>query len=212
MIILRKIKNNLFLRNCRNIYRNIKRFFFSKRKFALCDESVILNPPYSFVNPKNIFLGPNVAIGPGCKISSLNAKFICKGNCAIAENFTVHTGNHARVIGLFVTDITEKNKPKGYDKDVIVEKDVWIGANVTLLSGVNIGRGATIAAGAVVTKSIPPYCICGGVPAKVIKPYWTKDEVLEHEARLYPKEERLTPEFIDEIYEKFDNKIEQKRN
>lgn len=54
-----------------------------------------------------------------------------------------HTGNHARIIGLYVKDITEANKPKGYDKDVVVEEDVWIGCNVTLLSGVTIGRGTT---------------------------------------------------------------------
>ena len=53
--------------------------------------------------------------------------------------------------------------------------------NVTLLSGVEIERGATIAAGAVVAKPIPPYCIAGGVPAKVIKFYWTVNEIIEHE-------------------------------
>jgi acetyltransferase-like isoleucine patch superfamily enzyme len=26
-----------------------------------------------------------------------------------------------------------------------------------------------VAAGAVVTQEIPPYCICGGVPARIIK-------------------------------------------
>jgi tetrahydrodipicolinate N-succinyltransferase len=34
---------------------------------------------------------------------------------------------------------------------------------------VEIGDGAVIAAGSVVTRSIPPYSIAGGVPAKVIK-------------------------------------------
>ena len=94
-----------------------------------------------------------------------NAKIIIKGNCAIAEHLTIHTGNHARKVGMFVTDFTEANKPAGYDRDVIIEKDVWIGANVTILAGVHVGRGATIAAGAVVNKDVPPYSIVGGVPA-----------------------------------------------
>lgn len=92
-----------------------------------------------------------MCIGPKCFISATNAKCTIKGNCAIAEGFTIHTGNHANVLGKFVTNINESNKPKGYDKDVIVEKDVWIGCNVTLLSGVHIGRGAIVAAGAVVS-------------------------------------------------------------
>ena len=99
--------------------------------------------PYTFNNAKNICFGQNVCLGTKANISTPNAKFICKGHCAIAEGLTVHTGNHARIIGLYVKDITEANKPKGYDKDVVVEEDVWIGCNVTLLSGVTIGRGTT---------------------------------------------------------------------
>nr|WP_143033346.1 DapH/DapD/GlmU-related protein [Prevotellamassilia timonensis] len=52
---------------------------------------------------------------------------------------------------------------------VIIEDDCWIGFNVIILPGVTIGKGSIIGAGAVVTKSIPPYSVAGGVPAKVIK-------------------------------------------
>lgn len=103
------------------------------------------------------------------------------------------------MVGKFVTDITEANKPKGYDKDVVVEEDVWIGCNVTLLSGVTIGRGTTVAAGAVVSKSMPPYCVCGGIPAKFIKFYWTIDQILEHEEKLYPERERYTRMQLEKI-------------
>lgn len=105
-----------------------------------------------------------------------------------------------------MTDITEVNKPKGYDQDIIVEEDVWIGSNVTLLSGVTIGRGTTVAAGAVVAKSMPPYCICGGVPAKFIKFYWTIDQILKHEVKLYTEKERYTRQQLEEIFEKWEKK------
>ena len=121
----------------------------------------------------------------------------------IAEHFTVHTGNHARLIGRYVTDITESNKPDGYDKDVIIENDVWIGCNVTILSGVHIGRGSTIAAGAVVNKDIPPYCVAGGIPARVIKPYWTVEEIIEHEKMLYKKEDRFTEQQLNDIFKNY---------
>ena len=55
---------------------------------------------------------------------------------------------------------------------------MWIGAKVNILSGVNIGNGVIIAAGSVVTKSIPPYSIVGGIPAKVIKMRFS-DEIIE---------------------------------
>lgn len=161
---------------------------------------------HSFGNPENIMLGPNIGLGANARISAINARFICKGHCAIAENLTVHTGNHARVVGMHVTDITETNKTKGYDQDVVVEEDVWIGSNVTLLAGVTIGRDSTIAVGAVVAKSVPPYSICGGVPAKFIKFYWTIDQILEHEARLYPDSERYTCEYLEQVFRKYNKK------
>ena len=82
---------------------------------------------------------------------------------------------------------------------------MWIGSNVTLLSGVTIGRGATVVAGAIVAKSMPPYCVCGGVPAKVIKFYWTIDQILEHEAKLYPKEKRYTRKQLEEFIKNIKN-------
>ena len=203
MTLSRKIKRNLFVRNCWSLFLSVVSFFKGKNQFAECSDSVIITPPYKFCNPSNIYLGPHTCFGSNLHISALNAKFICKGHCAIAENLTVHTGNHARVLGLYVTDIDETNKPNGYDHDVIIEEDVWIGANVTLLAGVKIARGATIAAGAVVTKSTPPYAICGGIPAKVIKFYWTVDEILEHEAKLYQECERFTREDLETIFAKF---------
>ena len=201
--MLREIKNNLFIRNCGFLVLRIKRFFMLKSNFAQCAASVIITPPLYVSKPENIYLGPNVCIGTNVYISAINAKFICKGNCAIAERLTVHTGNHARIVGKFVTDITEANKPLGYDKDVVVEEDVWIGCNVTLLSGVTIGRGSTVAAGAVVSKSMPPYCVCGGVPAKFIKFYWTIDQILEHEAKLYPEKDRYKREQLEELFKKY---------
>jgi len=37
------------------------------------------------------------------------------------------------------------------------------------MPGVRIGTGSIIGAGAVVTKDVEPYCVMGGVPAKLIK-------------------------------------------
>lgn len=132
-----------------------------------------------------------------------NAKFILKANSGTAQGLKVSTGAHQRVVGRFYRSLTEAEKPKGLDKDVVVESDVWVGMNVTLLAGVTIGRGCTIAAGAVVNKDIPPYCIAGGVPAKVIKRIWTIDEIIQHEEALYPEEERFTREQLIEIYKPY---------
>lgn len=74
---------------------------------------------------------------------------------------------------------------------------------MTLLAGVHIGRGCTIGAGAVVTKSMPPYCVCVGVPAKPIKMKWTIEQILEHESKLYDERERYSREELTQIFNKY---------
>lgn len=201
MGLVRMIKDNRFLKGLYYLYLHYCGCRKSSLAYIGCN--VRLTPPFVVINPHNLYLGDGVSIGPNAHLSCLNAKLIIKGHTAIAEHFTVHTGNHAHIKGMFITDITEANKPKGYDEDVVVEKDVWIGCNVTLLSGVTVGRGCTIAAGAVVAKSTPPYAVIGGVPAKFIKFKWSIDEILEHEAALYPEEERYSREELEKIFEEY---------
>lgn len=200
MDIVQKMKNN---RLVRALYFSYTRTLgFRRSDYGYLGENVCISTNCTIINPKNVYIHSGGVIS-NCYISALNANFTILKGCAVAEGLKVFTGNHARVIGTMVGNIAEGTKPKGYDLDVMVEEDVWIGSNVTILSGVTIGRGTTVAAGAVVNKSMPPYCICGGVPAQFIKFYWTIDQIIEHEARLYPEEERYTREQMNEIFLSF---------
>ena len=200
MSVLKRLSSNPTLRGLLTFYREY--LGISKRKFGYVGSDVTLIPPLCLSNPKNIFLYGNNGLNHAT-ILTTNAKFIMKRNSGSAYGLKVSTGNHARIIGHFYRTITEEHKPKGLDHDVIVEEDVWIGSNVTLLAGVTIGRGTTVAARAVVSKSMPPYCICGGVPAKFIKFYWTIDQILEHEAKLYPEKDRYKREQLEELFKKY---------
>jgi virginiamycin A acetyltransferase len=70
------------------------------------------------------------------------------------------------------------NKMQGYGNgDIIIENDVWIGENTTIMSGVKIHNGAIVAANSHVVKDCPPYSICGGNPAKIIKYRFNKNQI-----------------------------------
>ena len=124
-----------------------------------------------------------------------------RNNVIFGPKPTIITGDHRiDVIGKHIIDVTEEEKLPDQDLPVIIEDGVWCGANVTILKGVTIGRGSVVAAGAVVTKSCPPYSIIGGVPARIIKIRWTIDQILEHEAKLYPEQERLTRKQLEDYF------------
>ena len=57
------------------------------------------------------------------------------------------------------------------DTNATVGDHVTICANATVFGGISIGDHATIGAGAVVTRSVSPYTIVAGNPAKIVKRY-----------------------------------------
>lgn len=201
-------KNNRFIRGAYVLYRtyfgNLKR-----KRFGYIASSAKLIPPLNIEVPENVYMYENTKV-ENSTISAVLSKFIMKRGSAAAEGLSVHTGNHMQLVGKFYRTITNEDKinsGKVYDKDIVVEEDVWIGCNVTLLPGAHLGRSAIIAAGAVVNSEIPPYCIAGGVPAKPIKFKWTVEQILEHEAALYPEKERFSREELERIFANTKTKV-----
>ncbi|MDD2272285.1 MAG: acyltransferase [Desulfuromonadaceae bacterium] len=63
----------------------------------------------------------------------------------------------------------ERRTSKGVSRPVVIGNNVWFGSRVIVQKGVTIGDNSIIAAQSVVTRDIPPNCIAGGNPAKVIR-------------------------------------------
>lgn len=186
----------------------LKRLFLLKYRFGKhklgylgSNSSIPLNLTISG-KYKNVEIGNNTSIGRGAVFMASNARILISHNVVASHNLTIITGDHERRVGMFCNTITEaiKNHDIRLDQDVVIESDVWLGINVTILKGVTIGRGTTVCAGAVVNKSMPPYCICGGVPARFIKFYWSIDQILEHERLVYPIDKRLTEAQLKDLY------------
>lgn len=170
--------------------------------------TAVIHPSVVVLNPENLVMEEKTNIQQFARIGNLRAKFIMKRGSGSAAGLYVIPGNHMSVIGKRMKEVTDEMKDeidinREADKDVVVEEEVWIGARVSLLNGVHIGRGAIIGTGSVVRKSIPPYAITIGNPAKIVGFKFTPDEVIEHEKILYPESERLPREMLEKNYNKY---------
>jgi len=112
---------------------------------------------------KNIVIKGKVTINAFCVLGTLKGTKI-----VIGDNVRISPGAVIVTYGLDV-NITKDSRPHIPYGDIVLEDNVWIGANSTVLGDVTIGKNSVVAAGAVVTKDVPPNCIVGGVPAKIIK-------------------------------------------
>jgi acetyltransferase-like isoleucine patch superfamily enzyme len=110
-----------------------------------------------------IFVGKNCFFGEFTSIRG-------QGGVHIGEG--VYTGTQVNIAAVnhVYADPDKFIKDQGITAEgITIEDDVWLGSNVTVVDGVTIGKGSVVGAGAVVTKSLPPYSIAVGVPAKVVK-------------------------------------------
>lgn len=157
-------------------------------------KNAALGIPADLKNPCNIYLHDYARIGRRSTIMTMgDSKFVMKKCSGASEGLVVVTSNHQQHVGSFRYGSNDDN----IYRDIVVEEDVWIGINVTLLSGAHIGRGAIIGACSVVTKDIPPYSVAVGNPARVVKFKWSVDDIMKHEAALYPVNERFTREELE---------------
>ncbi|MEN9326594.1 MAG: hypothetical protein RLZZ479_950 [Bacteroidota bacterium] len=116
---------------------------------------------------ENCNIGQNVVVSPGVVLGN---------NVKIQNNVSLYTGviceddvflGPSCVFTNVINPRSAVNRRDQYQK-TIVGKGASIGANATIVCGHDIGKYAFIGAGAVVTKTIPPYALVVGNPAKQI--------------------------------------------
>ncbi len=118
----------------------------------------------SFYDPSNIVIGDDTIIGERAVLDGRD-KLTIGSHVDIASEVMIYNGQH---------DINDESF-KAVFEPVVIEDYVFIGPRAIILPGVEIGEGAVVGAGAVVTKSVEPFTVVGGVPAKVIGQRKLKD-------------------------------------
>ncbi len=131
---------------------------------------------------RRVSFGHRVQLGPRCTIQT-DVSF---GDSVLVAGEVAFLGRHDHRTD--VVGATVWGSGRGENRGIVVEDDVWIGWRAIVLDGVTIGRGAVVGAGSVVTKTIPPFAIVAGVPAKEISRRFTEDQARRHEAMLGMRE------------------------
>lgn len=121
----------------------------------------------------------NCIIGKSCNIGQnvvISPKVQLGNNVKVQNNVSVYTGviceddvflGPSMVFTNVINPRSAVNRRGQYSKTT-VKRGASIGANATIICGNDIGEFAFIGAGAVVTKSVPPYALVIGNPAKQI--------------------------------------------
>lgn len=192
-----------FLKRLKEIKRLLYVYIPLKTELGKCGINARIEYPCFFENRKSVFLDENVSVRSGAHfINSPTEKIIIKKYSVLAANCTIITNSHRSTVSVphFLLGESHINDKSA---DVVIEEDVWVGANVTIMPGVTLGRGCIVAAGAIVTKSVPPYALVAGTPAKIIAKKFFLEDVLLHENELYSQEERLSREYLEGIYDTY---------
>lgn len=108
---------------------------------------------------QNVMIGPRVRIGAGCKVQN---------NVSLYEGVTLEDEVFCGPSAVFTNVVVPRAfiERKKEFRSTRVERGATIGANATIVCGITIGTYAMIAAGAVVTRSVSPYALVMGAPAR----------------------------------------------
>jgi UDP-2-acetamido-3-amino-2,3-dideoxy-glucuronate N-acetyltransferase len=153
-------------------------------------------------------IGQNVVVSPGVKLGK---------NVKIQNNVSIYTGveceddvflGPSMVFTNVINPRSAVNRKNEYAK-TIVKKGASIGANATIICGHDIGEYAFIGAGAVVTKTVQPFALVVGNPARQIGWMSEYGQRLEFDSNGYAEcsESKIKYRLENNIVKKLENEF-----
>lgn len=107
--------------------------------------------------PKNLTMGPNSILAEHVECYNVAPVTMEEGSIVSQQAYLCTAGH----------DIHDPTFPL-VSAPITLQKDSWICAKAVVGMGVTVGEGAVVGLGAVVVKSVEPWTIVGGNPARVI--------------------------------------------
>jgi acetyltransferase-like isoleucine patch superfamily enzyme len=113
--------------------------------------------------------GGHITIGEHCTVQ-YGTLLYGEGGLTIGDHTRIAAGCVIAPMNHVYTDPNTPIRLQGETaRGIRIGRDVWLGNGVRVTDGVEIGDGCVVGAGSVVTKSLPPFSIAVGTPARVIK-------------------------------------------
>lgn len=145
----------------------------ARRRFKRVGTKLSFSPENSVFRYSTIEIGDNVFIGR-------DAIFSCEaeiGNWVMfGPRVYITSGRHEyTIIGKRIREQGESGVRKVY-----VEDDCWIGEGSLICRGVRIGEGTVVGGMSVVSRCLPPYCVCVGIPCAPIKLRYSDEDLEKH--------------------------------
>lgn len=192
---IKRIVRTIFSRNNGTIAGYNKKEFGKLGNYCRIGSDCILVP-------RNMYLDDYVIIQGRNNFISYNGKLIIKKYSVISSSCIIIPSNHVLSVGIpfYLNTISHVGDE---DHTIVINEDVWIGAGCKILPRSSFGRGCIVGTGSIVTKDIPPYAVVAGCPAKIIAVKFSKLEIVEHEKRIYPQNERLTMQELDTLFNQY---------
>ena len=127
---------------------------------------------YPVNKEKVLYIGKNFQMNDYVHITAMESVVI-GNNVLMASKIYISDCSHGSYAGN--KDDCNPNiapvKRPFFSNPIEIQDNVWLGEFVSVLPGVVIGKGTIVGANSVVSKSLPPYVIAVGIPAKPIKKY-----------------------------------------
>lgn len=134
----------------------IRKFFYYLSGINLGAGSTI-HSKATFYTLGKLTIGQDTIIGEKATLDT-RGEIVIGNHVDIASEVMLYSSQH---------DINAPDFRAVYGK-IEIEDYIFIGPRAIILPGVKLGKGAVIGAGAVVTKSVAPFSVVAGVPAKEI--------------------------------------------
>lgn len=153
-------------RNLLKVHKIFNKLLRSLSKSAFISSNLRI----ALLKKVGVKIGQSVVINEGftlvCDIG-YESDLIIEDRVAFGPNVIIILTSHPN--NSFLREFKRKYPFMEVFGKIYIMHDSWIGAGAIIMPNVTLHQYSIVGAGAVVTKDVPPFCVVGGVPARLIR-------------------------------------------